>query len=116
MAGSLSSPYSYNSSASSFVYGGGGGYGAGSAKGSSEYNSLSSSQNLAYERHRFLDKFAEEIANVKLSFKSVASTTTSSTIWTYRNTCCDVISIITTVVPIKNGLMRDIKQANLEPR
>lgn len=52
----------------------------------------------------------ENIVNVR-----EASTCTSGVyIWTYRHTACDVISVITTTVPIKHGSMNDIKFHNKE--
>ena len=70
----------------------------------------------SYERRQFLDKYAEQISNSRITCKSIPSLTTSSYVWTCRNTGCDVISIITTIVPVKAGYMKDIMQANLEPR
>jgi ankyrin repeat protein len=52
----------------------------------------------------------DNIVNVRES-----STCTSGVyIWTYRHTACDVISVITTTIPIKHGAMNDIKFHNKE--
>lgn len=46
--------------------------------------------------------------------KSATTQGKSVYLWTYRNTSCDVISIIATTVPIRNGAMKDIKLHNKE--
>jgi hypothetical protein len=44
-----------------------------------------------------------------VTFKSSTTRTTEALIWTYRTTSCDVISMITTTVPVKDGHMKDIR-------
>jgi hypothetical protein len=67
------------------------------------------SEKAAYhKRHREL--IQESIVNVKCS----ATSTIESYTWTFRNTVCDVISIITTTVPIKDGVLKELRTHNKE--
>jgi hypothetical protein len=57
---------------------------------------------------------AIEIQKGIVNFKTSNTSTSESFIWTYRTTSVDVISVITTTVPIKNGAMKDILIKNRE--
>lgn len=52
------------------------------------------------------------VVNIRTSSTSVADLTS----WTFRTTGCDVVSVVTTTVPVKNGTMKDIKLHNKEMR
>ena len=56
----------------------------------------------------------QEYQNNVINIKTASTSTISRYNWTYRTTGCDVISIITTTVPQKNGEMKDIKIYNKE--
>ena len=66
------------------------------------------------ERELYYRQRNIEIQKGIVNYKSSTTSTTDSFIWTYRTTSCDVISIITTTVPIRNGSMDDIKLPNRE--
>lgn len=61
------------------------------------------------ERAAYLEARAEYIQSQIVTYRSAPAITSSSMVWTYRHTYCDVISVITTSQPIKNGSMKDIK-------
>jgi len=44
-----------------------------------------------------------------VNYKSCTTSTSDAFVWTYRTTNCDVVSIITTIVPVRDGLMKDVK-------
>lgn len=67
-----------------------------------------------YEREEYYRQRAAEVQRGIVNFKSSTTLTSESFIWTYRTTSVDVISLITTTVPIKNGAMNDIKIENRE--
>jgi len=48
--------------------------------------------------------------------RGAGTDTSGRFIWTYRNTGCDVISVVTTTLPVRNGAMKDIKIFNKEMR
>ena len=52
------------------------------------------------------------IVNIRASSTAVADLTS----WTFRTTGCDVVSVVTTTIPVKNGTMKDIKLHNKEMR
>ena len=56
----------------------------------------------------YQSKLMQEQKN-QISYKTCSTSTSVDFIWTYRTTACDVISVITTTMPMKNGLMKDIK-------
>lgn len=60
-------------------------------------------------KNDFLRNRSRKIQSTVVAFKSSPTASTSSYIWTYRHTACDVISIVTTTVPMKNGVMKDIR-------
>ena len=68
------------------------------------------------QKEAYLVKRAQELQSAIVSFKSASTATTGSYIWTYRHTSCDVVSIVTTTVPIKQGVMKDLKLHNKEMR
>ena len=58
-----------------------------------------------------------EINQAKIVNMKNGSTKTSNVyVWTYRSTACDVVSVVTTTLPVKNGDMKDIKLFNKEMR
>lgn len=61
-----------------------------------------------YQSRRILEQKS------RVTYKSCNTLTSEAYIWTYRTTSCDVLSIITTTVPMKDGLMKDIKINNKE--
>jgi hypothetical protein len=60
------------------------------------------------EKVQYLKNRAEKTQNGIVSFKSAPTTTSGSMVWTYRQTYCDVISIVTTTVAQNDGAMKDI--------
>jgi hypothetical protein len=63
--------------------------------------------------------FRQKAIDLQKNITNVRTTTTltsESHIWTYRTTNCDVVSVITTTVPVKNGYMKDIKIDPNEPK
>lgn len=68
------------------------------------------------QRETYLRQKAIDTQKSIVTYKSCSTLTSEAFIWTYRTTSCDVISIITTTVPIKDGLMKDIKLENREIR
>ena len=68
------------------------------------------------QKDAYLVKRAQQLQSAIVSFKSASTATTGSYIWTYRHTACDVVSIVTTTVPIKQGVMTDLKLHNKEMR
>lgn len=65
----------------------------------------------AADKEKYYIDRAFDIQNGIVTYKSSATRTSEALIWTYRTTSVDVISIMTTTVPVKNGTMNDI---NLE--
>ena len=61
------------------------------------------------DRESYYRQKAIEIQKGIVNFKSSTTMTSESFIWTYRTTSVDVISVITTTVPIVNGGMKDIQ-------
>lgn len=49
-----------------------------------------------------------------VTYKACTTVTTEALVWTYRTTNCDVTSIITTTVPFKDALMKDIQMETTE--
>lgn len=62
--------------------------------------------------HYFENKAIEEQLLIP-TYRKTSSVTTDSYVWTYRTTGCDVISIITTTLPVKDGQMKDIQVDSL---
>ncbi|KAJ1422367.1 hypothetical protein B484DRAFT_432995, partial [Ochromonadaceae sp. CCMP2298] len=61
------------------------------------------------EREEYYRDRAIEVQKGIVNFKSSATATCESFIWTYRTTSTDVISLITTTTPLKKGAMNDIQ-------
>ncbi len=58
-----------------------------------------------------------EINQAKIvNIKNGCTKTNNVYVWTYRSTACDVVSVVTTTLPVKNGDMKDIKLFNKEMR
>lgn len=66
------------------------------------------------EREQYYRQRNAEIQKGIVNYKTSSTLTSESFIWTYRTTSCDVISLITTTVPIKNGNMDDIQLPDRE--
>ena len=66
------------------------------------------------EREEYYRRKAIEIQKGIVNYKSCSTMTSESFIWTYRTTSVDVISVITTTVPVTNGAMKDILLKNRE--
>jgi hypothetical protein len=64
------------------------------------------------EKEDYYRRRAIEAQNKIVTYKSCSAKTSEAYIWTYRTTSCDVLSIITTTVPIKDGLMKEIHIEN----
>jgi hypothetical protein len=68
------------------------------------------------EKREYLRQKYEQIQNSIVNVRSAAAPTSNSFVWTYRSTVCDVVSVITTSAPMKNGSMKEIKPFNKEMR
>lgn len=71
---------------------------------------------LITDRQQYFKQKGIDRQKYVVAYKSCASVTTEALVWTYRTTNCDVTSIITTTVPFKDALMKDIKMENTEPK
>jgi ankyrin repeat protein len=71
---------------------------------------------LITDRQQYFKQKGIDRQKCVVAYKSCASVTTEALVWTYRTTNCDVTSIITTTVPFKDALMKDIKMENTEPK
>lgn len=60
------------------------------------------------EREKYYRRRAIEIQRGIVTFKSCSTRVSEAYIWTYRTTTCDVISVVTTAIPIKGGHMPDV--------
>jgi hypothetical protein len=69
-----------------------------------------------YDRIRYIKRLEEEKQKSIVNVRCAESTTVCVLTWTHRTTGCDVISTVTTTIPIKNGNMKDIKMYNKEMR
>jgi len=78
-----------------------------------DYNDL---LEMDEDGRNYIINYAEQYQSSRIISKNAETNTKCSYIWTYRSTGCDVISILTTTVPIKNGKMKDIKVHNKEMR
>ena len=66
-------------------------------------------------REEYIQDRAKALQNVIVNYKQARTSVMPSCAWVYRNTYCDVISVITTTVPISNGQMNDIKLLQKDP-
>ena len=60
------------------------------------------------EKEEYFRQKAEKLQNLIVNCRTAATTTTTSYVWTHRTTVCDVVSVVTTVIPFKNGAMKDV--------
>lgn len=67
-------------------------------------------------RNAYIASQKEESQRRLVNYKTSATSSKCIYNWSYRNTSCDVISIVTTTVPKENGDMKDIKHYNKEMR
>lgn len=65
-------------------------------------------ENEDFEREKYYRNRSIELQKGIVNFKSSSTNTSKAYIWTYRTTACDVLSVITTTVPVKNGMMNEI--------
>eukprot|EP01041_Mallomonas_annulata_P004030 gene4030-8022_t len=65
-------------------------------------------------RESYIARQQEEYQRGVVNYKSCNTNTHAIYNWTYRNTGCDIISIITTTLPRRHGDMKDIKKYNKE--
>ena len=69
-----------------------------------------------YNRNEYM-RMQKEALQKRIVTKSTSSSPSSSSyIWTYRTTGCDVVSMVTTSKSLKNGSMKDIKLEHKELR
>ena len=69
-----------------------------------------------YNRDEYM-RMQKEALQKRIVTKSTSSSPSSSSyIWTYRTTGCDVVSMVTTSKSLKNGSMKDIKLEHKELR
>ncbi len=66
------------------------------------------------DRNEYFKQKAINLQNRIVNYKTSTTITSEALVWTYRTTNCDVISIITTAIPIKDGNMKDIRIENHE--
>ena len=66
------------------------------------------------DKDSYLRRRGIELQSTVVNVKTTSTSTVESCIWTYRTTSCDVISLITTTVPLKNGAMNDLRYVNKE--
>ena len=64
------------------------------------------------DRDIYITKLYEERQNEIINVRCASSMTSTVLTWSHRTTNCDVISTITTTMPLKNGAMKDIKMYN----
>ena len=60
------------------------------------------------EKEQYFRTAAVEYQRGIVNFKSSSTNTSKAYIWTYRTTSCDVLSVITTTLPVKDGIMKEI--------
>ena len=60
------------------------------------------------EKSIYLRKRSEELQNAVVNVKCSTTSTTDAFTWTFRTTACDVISVVTTAVPLKHGAVKEI--------
>ena len=68
------------------------------------------------KRELYISEIKQEEQRSVVNVRCSTATSICSVTWTHRTTGCDVISTVTTTIPIKNGNMRDIKMYNMEMR
>lgn len=68
------------------------------------------------DKQEYFRQKAIDQQNRVVNVKSSVSITSEALVWTYRTTNCDVISLITTAIPVKDGTMKDIRIESFEPK
>jgi hypothetical protein len=58
----------------------------------------------------------EEVQRNIVNVRNTSSSVVGSTSWTFRTTGCEVVSVVTTTMPLKNGQMKDVRLHNKEMR
>lgn len=66
------------------------------------------------DRIEYINRLKEEKQNFIINTKRPETSSVYIYTWTHRTTGCDVISTVTTTLPMKNGNMKDIKMYNKE--
>jgi ankyrin repeat protein len=69
---------------------------------------------LITDRQQYFRQHGIDRQKSVVTYKSCSTVTTEALVWTYRTTNCDVASIITTTVPFKDAMMKDIKMETTE--
>lgn len=69
---------------------------------------------LITDRQQYFRQHGIDRQKSAVTYKSCSTVTTEALVWTYRTTNCDVASIITTTVPFKDAMMKDIKMETTE--
>lgn len=67
-------------------------------------------------KQQYFTRLAELYQQRTPTYRGASTDTSSRFIWTYRNTGCDVMSVVTTTMPVRNGAMKDVKIFNKEMR
>ena len=62
----------------------------------------------------YIRRRQEEVQNSIVNVRNTSSSVIGSTSWTFRTTGCDVVSVVITTIPLKNGQMKDIRLHNKE--
>ena len=87
---------------------------AGLSGGDNYHKRHSTAQKMSEDKETYLRRRGIELQSSLVNVKTTPTSTVESCIWTYRTTSCDVISLITTTVPLKNGAMNDLRYVNKE--
>jgi ankyrin repeat protein len=68
------------------------------------------------DRFNYITQLKEIKQDYLINKRAMNASTVLLYTWTHRTTSCDVISTVTTIKPMKNGNMKDIKMYNKEMR
>jgi hypothetical protein len=71
---------------------------------------------MILSREEYFKQKALDLQKKIVNTRTATTLTSESYIWTYRTTNCDVVSVITTTMPIKDGNMKDINIPSNEPK
>lgn len=66
------------------------------------------------DQDEYIKQSAISLQNSIVNYRQATTGTVPTYVWAYRNTFCDVLSVITTTIPIRNGQMKDIKLPSKE--
>jgi hypothetical protein len=77
---------------------------------------LKDEQDEELNRLEYITQLKQEKQNYIINTRQMNTHVIPLYTWTHRTTGCDVISTVTTTVPMKNGNMKDIKMYNKEMR